>query len=151
MDANAIIHRFGESILAVDRTQGEDVLTVHRDVIIPLCRFLANEDAFGFNFLTDLFGVDRYPQSPRFQVVYHLYSLKHGRRLRIKVPLDEADPVVDSVTAVWAGADWCERECYDMLGILFSGHPGLERILMPTDFSGHPLRKDYPLEGVPEP
>jgi NADH-quinone oxidoreductase subunit C len=92
--------------------------------------------------------VDRFPASPRFLVVYHLFSLRHGHRLRVKVSLGGEDPVIDSVVSVWETADWHERECFDLFGIRFRNHPDLRRILLPEDFEGHPLRKDFPLEGV---
>jgi NADH-quinone oxidoreductase subunit C len=87
------------------------------------------------------------PGQERFVVVYHLYSLANKHRLRLEVPLEEADPEVDSVTPIWAGANWYEREVWDMFGILFRGHPDLKRILMYESFVGHPLRKDYPVKG----
>ena len=89
-------------------------------------------------------GVDA---APRFEVVYHLYSISKNHRLRIKVSVEERDCVVDSVVSVWKAANWQEREIYDLLGIEFRGHPDLRRILMSDDWEGHPLRKDYPLEG----
>ena len=116
--------------------------------IVSLCEFLRDEEALAFDFLSDLCGVDRHPASPRFQVVYHLFSLRHGHRLRVKVPLGGEDPVIDSVVSVWETADWHERECFDLFGIRFRNHPDLRRILLPEDFEGHPLRKDFPLEGV---
>ena len=85
------------------------------------------------------------PSEARFAVTYHFYSLKHKHRLRLVIPVEEADPEVDSVTSLWAGADWLEREVWDMFGICFRGHPNLKRILMYEEFDGHPLRKDYPV------
>ncbi len=85
------------------------------------------------------------PADVRFVVVYHFYSTAHKHRLRLVVPVEEADPELDSVTSLWAGADWLEREVWDMFGIRFQGHPGLTRILMYEEFEGHPLRKDYPV------
>jgi NADH-quinone oxidoreductase subunit C len=87
---------------------------------------------------------DLYPRTPRFEVVYHFLSLAQNRRLRVKVPVPEEDPQVPSLVSHWPGANWLEREAWDMFGILFQGHPDLRRILMYDEFEGHPLRKDYP-------
>lgn len=150
MNADLIKDKFGAGIVGVTITHGEITVTANREIVIPLCRFLKEDEEFAFNFLTDLCGVDYLPASPRFQVVYHLYSLKHKHRLRVKVAVEESDPVVDSCISLWDGADWQERECFDLFGIIFKGHPNLQRILLPSDFVGHPLRKDFPLEGFKE-
>jgi len=101
-----------------------------------------------FDLLADLCGCDRGPEEdPRFEVNYHLFSTVHYQRLRLKVLLSEDDAKVDSVTDVWRTADWHERETFDLVGITFVGHPDLRRILLPSDFDGHALRKDYPLRG----
>ncbi len=98
--------------------------------------------------LADLCGADLGPEEdPRFEVNYHLFSTKHYKRLRLKVLLSEDDPHVSTVTTVWKTANWHERETYDMFGVIFDGHPALTRILLPSDFDGHALRKDYPLRG----
>ncbi|MBI3593015.1 MAG: NADH-quinone oxidoreductase subunit C, partial [Nitrospirae bacterium] len=100
-----------------------------------------------FNYLEDLCGVDYHgKKEPRFEVVYHLYSLRHRHMLRIKAEVPEDDCAIESVVDIWAGANWHERECYDMFGVTFRGHPDHRRILMPEDWAGHPLRKDYPLK-----
>ena len=151
MNLDAIRERFGAAIGEVTVFRGETSLTVDRDSIASLCKALRDEEALAFDFLSDLCGVDRHPASPRFQVVYHLFSLRHGHRLRVKVPLGGEDPVIDSVVPVWETADWHERECFDLFGIRFRNHPDLRRILMPEDFEGHPLRKDFPLEGTAKP
>jgi NADH-quinone oxidoreductase subunit C len=148
MNLDAIRERFGTAIGDVTTFRGETSLTIDRDAIVSLCEFLRDEEAHAFDFLSDLCGVDRFPASPRFMVVYHLFSLRHGHRLRVKVSLGGEDPVVDSVVSVWETADWHERECFDLFGIRFRNHPDLRRILLPEDFGGHPLRKDFPLEGV---
>jgi len=148
MNLDAIRERFGGAIGEVTLFRGETSLTVDRDAIVSLCEFLRDEEALAFDFLSDLCGVDRFPSSPRFLVVYHLFSLRQGHRLRVKVSLGAEDPVVDSVVSVWETADWHERECFDLFGIRFRNHPDLRRILLPEDFGGHPLRKDFPLEGV---
>jgi NADH-quinone oxidoreductase subunit C len=125
---------------------GEVTITVPRESIVDACEFLKQEQ--GFNMLADLCGADRGPEEePRFEVNYHLFSTTHHRRLRLKVLLSDDDPKVESVTTVWRTAEWHERETYDLVGIVFEGHPDLRRILLPSDFDGHALRKDYPLRG----
>ena len=150
MNVDLIMDNFGGGITGVTTAHDEITVAATRDILIPLLRFLKEREEFAFDFLTDLCGVDYLPASPRFQIVYHLYSLKHKHRLRVKVAVEENDPVVDSCISLWAGADWHERECFDLFGIIFKGHPNLQRILLPTDFVGHPLRKDFPLEGCKE-
>ena len=147
MNLDAIRARFGGVLGDPVTFRGETTFAVNREAIVPLCEFLRDEETLAFDFLADLCGVDRHPAAPRFEVVYHLYSVRHGHRLRVKVPLGEENPVIDSVTAVWETADWHERECFDLFGIRFRNHPDLRRILLPDDFKGHPLRKDFPLEG----
>jgi len=130
----------------VTESHGEVTVTVPRDSIVDVCRFLKAEQ--GFDLLADLCGADRGPEEdPRFEVNYHLFSTKHHSRLRLKVLLSEDDPHVMTVTQVWKTANWHERETYDLLGVIFDGHPDLRRILLPSDFDGHALRKDYPLRG----
>ena len=100
-----------------------------------------------FNYLSDVTCVDWYPAEPRFEVVYHLLSIPKKERVRLKVRLNSASPAVESLTSVWPGANYFEREVFDLFGVRFTGHPYLRRILMPEDWEGHPLRKDYPVEG----
>jgi len=100
-----------------------------------------------FSFLSDISPVDRFPMEPRFEVNYHLLSLQLSERIRLKVRLSGGDPVIPSVTSVWSGANWHEREAFDLFGIQFTGHPDLRRLLMPDEWEGYPLRKDYPVEG----
>ncbi len=113
--------------------------------IVDLCRYLRETEKF--NRLSAVTAVDWHPAEPRFEVIYHLHSIELNQRLRLKARLGGADPEIESVTSVWRGADWYEREVFDMFGITFSNHPNLQRILMPTDWEGHPLRKDYPVHG----
>jgi NADH-quinone oxidoreductase subunit C len=125
---------------------GEVTVIVPREGIVDACRFLRNVESF--DLLADLCGADRGPEEePRFEVNYHLFSTKHHDRLRLKVLVSEDDPVVSTVTSLWRTADWHERETYDLLGVKFEDHPDLRRILLPSDFDGHALRKDYPLRG----
>jgi len=137
--------KFSGSVLDVSEFRGETTVTVKKEDIVAICSFL-KKDA-GYNFLTDLCGVDYLGKSPRFMVVYHLYSIGAKERLRLKVPVEESDPSVDTVSGVWSTANWHERECWDLMGITFNNHPDLRRILMAEDWVGHPLRKDYPVQG----
>jgi NADH-quinone oxidoreductase subunit C len=125
---------------------GEITVTTPRGSIADVCAFLKKEHAF--DMLADLCAADNGPEEdPRFEVNYHLFSTKHFKRLRLKVLLSEDDSHVQTVTGVWRTADWHERETFDMMGVIFDGHPDLRRILLPSDFDGNALRKDYPLRG----
>jgi len=135
---------------AVEEAQsfrGEVSLSVRAGHLIRACEFLRDAPGLAFKFLVDVTALDYYPEEPRFQTVYHLLSLETGARLRLKVRVPGDDPRVDSVVPVWPAANAFEREIYDMFGIQFHGHPDLRRILLPEDWQGHPLRKDYPIEG----
>ena len=133
-------------VTAVVEGHGEVTVTVPRESIVDVCSFLKVEH--DFDMLADLCGADRGPEDdPRFEVNYHLFSTIHYNRLRLKVLLSEDEPNVQTVTTLWKTADWHERETYDLLGVIFDGHPDLRRILLPSDFDGHALRKDYPLRG----
>ncbi len=123
---------------------GELTLTLAPVEIRGACATL---QAAGYNFFEDLTAVDWFPSSPRFQLSYHLVSHSYKERIRLRVLLDEANPAVDSITPVWAGANYYEREVFDLFGIRFEEHPNLRRILLPEEWKGHPLRKDYPVEG----
>ncbi len=136
---------FAASVLEVKEHRGEMTVTVKKEDIVAICQFL--KDEAGYNFLCDLCGVDYLGQQPRFMVVYNLYNITTKERLRVKVPVAEEDAAVDTVSTVWTTANWPERECWDLMGISFNNHPDLRRILMPADWVGYPLRKDYPLQG----
>jgi len=123
---------------------GELTLTIASTEIRAAC---ATVQAAGYNFFEDMTAVDWYPLAPRFQLSYHILSFALKERIRLRVMLDEAEPSVDSITPVWAGANFFEREVFDLFGIHFAGHPDLRRIMLPDDWNGHPLRKDYPVEG----
>ena len=125
----------------------EMTIYMDRGAIREACALLRDDPACPFNFLSDITCVDWYPAEPRFEVVYHLLSISKKERVRLKVRLDSSSPAVESVTSVWTGANFFEREVFDLFGIRFTGHPYLRRILMPEDWEGHPLRKDYPVEG----
>ena len=125
----------------------EMTIYVARENIREACALLRDDPQCAFNFLSDITCVDWYPSEPRFEVVYHLLSIPNKERVRLKVRLDSGSPAVESLTSVWPGANYFEREVFDLFGIRFTGHPYLRRILMPEDWEGHPLRKDYPVEG----
>jgi len=127
--------------------RGETTIVVPRDRLIRTAEFLHSDPELAFDFLSDITAVDRFPVEPRFEVNYHLTSLKRRFRLRLKVKLTSKDPVVATVTTIWPTANWHEREIFDLMGVRFDGHPKLTRILMPDDWEGHPHRKDYPVEG----
>jgi len=111
------------------------------------CAILRDDSQAQFNFLSDITAEDWYPSEPRFEVVYHLLSIPRRDRVRLKVRLPGSDPCVESITTVWPAADFFEREIFDLFGIQFHGHPYLRRLMMPEDWEGYPLRKDYPVEG----
>jgi NADH-quinone oxidoreductase subunit C len=133
------------TVPAASETRGQAVVVLPRERLIDGLRALRDEPATRMEQLLDLTAVDYLGRAPRFEVVYQLHSLTHRHRLRVKVGVDEADPVVPSAAGVWKSALWAEREVFDLLGIRFAGHPDLRRILMYAGFEGHPLRKDYPL------
>lgn len=135
---------------ASEEFRGDLTLTLKTDAIVSACTLLRDTPELAFDMLIDLTAVDRYRPEARFEVVYHLYSLAHRRYLALKVRADEDHPEVPSVTGVWPSANWHERETFDMFGITFTGHPDLRRLYMPEEFEYFPLRKDFPLMGVPD-
>jgi len=138
--------RFGDAIRAVHAWRGDLTAEVDAAQIVEICRFVRDDAALAFDFLADLTAVDYLGSTPRFEVVYHLKSLTRGHRLRLKARISEDAARIDSVVGVWRGADWLERETWDMYGMRFEGHPDLRRIYLYEEFEGHPLRKDYPKE-----
>ncbi len=151
------LDRFGDAVVESTRARGELTLELRAPELLRVCRLLRDEPAFRFEQLIDLAGVDYLAygrerpgggwQGPRFAVVYHLLSLAHNRRLRLRVRLDDDLPRLDSVVEIWPSANWYEREAFDLFGIVFEGHPDLRRILTDYGFIGHPFRKDFPLSG----
>jgi NADH-quinone oxidoreductase subunit C len=127
--------------------RAEITIYVRPDRLIQVCEFLRDEPGLTFKYLSDITAVDHYPNEPRFEVVYHLLSLQNAERLRLKVRAGGENPSVDSLVLVFPCANAFEREVFDLFGIQFAGHPYLRRILMPEDWEGYPLRKDYPTEG----
>jgi NADH-quinone oxidoreductase subunit C len=122
----------------------ELTLTIPREDIVAAAKTVQQA---GYNFLEDITAVDWFPAVPRFQISYHVLSHAYKERIRLRVMIDEASASLDSLTPVWPSADYYEREVFDLFGVRFDGHPNLRRIMMPDDWSGHPLRKDYPVEG----
>ena len=141
-----LTEQFSDAIVGSHSFRGQTTLTVKKDNILPICRFLHDEGDLAFDYLTDICAVDYGSGEQRFEVVYHLYSMKRGMRLRMKTPLGEGETTT-SVESVWKTANWLEREIYDMFGITFDGHGDLRRILTWEGYQGHPLKKDFPLRG----
>ncbi|WP_035350203.1 NADH-quinone oxidoreductase subunit C [Edaphobacter aggregans] len=153
LDTQAVFDKFPEEpalkalsdlATAAKYDRAELTVTVDRENIIAACKALK---AAGYNFLEDVTAVDWYPSEPRFQVSYSILSIPLKRRLRLAVRLAGDDAALDSITSLWPSANFYEREVFDLFGIHFGGHPNLRRIMMPEDWQGHPLRKDYPVEG----
>jgi NADH-quinone oxidoreductase subunit C len=127
--------------------RGETTVVVPREQLRPLVEFLISDADLKFTYLSDVTGVDRFPIEPRFELNYHLLSLSRRETIRLRVRVPGDDPVADSVVPVWPTANWHEREIFDLFGIHFAGHPDMRRIMLPDDWEGYPLRKDYPVEG----
>jgi len=148
-----IQEQFAAHIIETHSFRGDETASIRPDSLRPIAQFLKETPDLDFNFLMDLTAVDylfyaggRIQKASRFEVVYHFFSLKFNQRIRLKVPVDEKDPQVDTLSDWWASANWYEREVWDMYGIRFKGHPNLKRILMYEEFQGHALRKDYPVK-----
>jgi NADH-quinone oxidoreductase subunit C len=141
--------QFGDAIQSVNEYRGELTIVVKKSGIRKISLVLRDDPELQFDSLRDVCGADYYRPDERYEVVYNLYSIPNKFRLRLKVRVDESDLHVDSVASVWPTADWAERETYDMFGILFDDHPDLRRIYMPEGFEHYPLRKDFPLMGIP--
>jgi NADH-quinone oxidoreductase subunit C len=159
MTADALIDRLATLLpeakpFSRETARGEAVIVVERDRIADALRTLRDHPDTRFDQLSDLTVVDYLGRTPRFEVIYQLYSIGGNHRLRVKVPVPEDDPVLPTASDLWKAANWAEREAWDMFGIRFAGHPDLRRILMYPEFQGHPLRKDYPVNArqplVPE-
>jgi len=146
--AERLTQRFPQDVVAVAEFRGDLSVTVRKSALLTVGRFLKEEPGLEFDYIVHVSSVD-YPTEPeRFEVVYEVYSIRHRRRIRFKTRLSEADGEIDSLSSVWYGANFMEREIYDMMGIRFHGHPDLRRILMPDEYDeGFPLRKDFPLQG----
>jgi NADH-quinone oxidoreductase subunit C len=159
MDGPAIVARLrgrlGARVLETHEYRGDHTAVVAREGIVDALAFCRDDALLRFDMLTDLTAVDylKFPgreDGPRFDVVYHLYSVAHNHRVRLRVAVEQDAPSVATATGLWPIANWLEREVWDMFGVPFEGHPDLRRILMPEEWQGHPQRKDYPLEGPGE-
>jgi NADH-quinone oxidoreductase subunit C len=137
--------KFTDAVTDVIEHRGETTIVVSPNKIVDVCSYLKETTGLEYNFLSDVTAVDYYPDEPRFAVNYHLYSMIHNRRIRIKAFLNSDNPTIPTISPVWSAALFQEREAFDMMGIVFEGHPDMRRILMPEDWEGHPQRKDYPL------
>jgi NADH-quinone oxidoreductase subunit C len=141
--------RFAGDILEVNEFRDELTVVVPKERIVEVCRYLKEDPQLQFDLLADVCGIDMFTPAKRFGVIYNLYSLKNRNRIRIKVFTEEDDPNVPTMTGVYGTANWHERETFDMFGIVFQGHPDLRRVYMPDEFAHYPLRKDFPLMGIP--
>ena len=139
---------FKDDVTDFHAHRNDETVVIERDALEAVCRFLRDDTRCCFEIMMDLTAVDLFEmnETPRFEMVYHFKSLTHARRLRLKVSLAEDDCKIASIHHLWKAVDWYERECFDMFGIVFEGHPDLRRILMYDEFEGHPLRKDYPID-----
>ena len=142
---STLIKQFQQDYKAVERSYMDDTcLLLKKEHLLPAIRHL--KDVYGFNFFIDITAVDYWPQDdPRMHVVYQFYALESGQYIRLRVPLKNQDLKIESISSIFKGANWYEREVYDLFGICFENHPDMRRIIMPYDWVGHPLRKDYPL------
>lgn len=142
--------KFGNDVLSSSSWRGDDALVIRKGALLAVATFLRDDAELDYNFLVDIGGVDYLtypkPQPERFGVAYHFLSMKHKRRVRLKVYVGMADNEIDTLTGMWKAADWMEREVFDQYGIKFKHHPNLKRILNHAEFVGHPLRKDYPIK-----
>ena len=138
--------RFGNFFLDAHENCGDETVLIRPEGLLPVALFLKNDPELNFNVLMDITAVDYPGREFRFEVVYLFYSLPRHARLRVKLPVAEQSPEVESLTSHWKSANWYEREVWDMFGIRFRGHPNLKRILLYEEFVGHPLRKDYPIK-----
>ena len=146
--AQKIQAKFPEAFLSSAEWRGDLAVMIKKEAIVPVCRFLHDDPGMEFDYIVHVSSVD-WPETPeRFEVVYEFYSIRRRHRIRIKARVTEGDCAIDSVTGIWKGADFMEREVFDMMGIRFNNHPDLRRILMPDEYDeGYPLRKDFPLAG----
>lgn len=144
---DALKANFKEAILDIYQSSGDTIARVHPDSLLDIAKWLKEEQHYIL--LSDVLGADRYTSEDRFEVIYNLLNLRDRERFFLKVWLPEEEPAVDSVTSVWPAANWYERETYDMFGIRFHNHPDLRRMYMPEDFQYYPLRKEFPLLGIP--
>jgi NADH-quinone oxidoreductase subunit C len=141
--------KFGDAVLETHSQHGDDTAVVRPDRWKDICVFLRNDPQMSFDMMVDLCGVDYQHREPRFEVVLHLYSIARRHRVRLKARIGDVEgdgAEIESVSDIWPGVNWFEREAFDLVGVTFKGHPDLRRILMYPEFEGHPLRKDYPAQ-----
>lgn len=144
---DSLTAEFSDKIVEIYQSSGDTFVRTEAGAILDVCKYLL--DKHGFVYLCDIFGIDRYTNEERFEIVYNLVSLRDRSRLFLKIRCEEEEPEVDSVYSVWPSANWFERETYDMFGVRFRNHPDHRRIYMPEDFKYFPLRKEFPLLGIP--
>ncbi len=142
--------KFSDNILSVKEFRGETTVVVKSEEIVSICMFLRDHEECQFDYCSDICGADAYTPENRFEVIYNLYSISRNHRIRLKVFVDESNLHCPSVTSVWPGAEWPERETYDMIGVIFDGNNDMRRMYMPEDFEYYPLRKDFPMMGIPD-
>jgi NADH-quinone oxidoreductase subunit C len=136
-----------EAVAGLNTFREELTVILYPEHIRAIAEFLKSDPDLAFTYLSDVTGVDRFPIEPRFELNYHLLSISRRERVRLRIRVPGENPVVDSVVPVWPTANWHEREIFDLLGVHFNGHPNMKRMMLPDDWVGHPLRKDYPVEG----
>ena len=141
--------KFPTSVIKEENFRNDVTLFIKKEEIFNICKFLKDDESTDFDLIIDVIGADAFTPENRFEIIYILHSIKFNHRIRLKTFVDESDLHISSISTIWLGADWPEREVYDMFGIIFDGHKDLRRIYMPEDFEFYPLRKDFPLMGVP--
>ena len=150
-DANVVVEQLrswnSQAVAHVVEYRGETTIVVPRELLRAAAERCKEDPALNFNLLSDATCVDRFPVEPRFELNYHLVSIPRRARLRLRTSVSAQQPIIDSLCPVWPGANWLEREIFDLFGIRFEGHPDLRRILLPEEFEGAPLRRDFPVEG----
>jgi NADH-quinone oxidoreductase subunit C len=150
-DANVVVEQLkawnAQAVSQVVEHRGQTTIVVPRELLRAAAQECRDNPALGFKMLCDATCVDHYPVEPRFELNYELVSIARNARIRLRTSLNGQHPVVDSLVQIWSGANWLEREIYDLFGIRFEGHPDLRRILLPEEFEGYPLRRDFPVEG----
>jgi NADH-quinone oxidoreductase subunit C len=144
---DSLAQDFPDALLDVYQSSGDTFLRIKPEANVEICRYLKSE--LHFIYLSQIFGADRFTTELRFEVIYNLVSLRDRERLFVKVWLPEENPEIESITTLWESADWYERQVYDMFGVTFTNHPDMRRIYMPEDYEYFPLRKEFPLLGIP--
>ncbi|MFZ1320923.1 MAG: NADH-quinone oxidoreductase subunit C [Ignavibacteria bacterium] len=142
--------RLGNFQIEYTDVNGTPAIYINEKEVLEVCNILKNDDSLKYNSLVDAVSVDRFEKKNRFEMIYNLVSIDFNRRLFIKIRLDSKNPEMETLSGIWGSANWYEREAFDMMGILFRNHPDLRRMYMPEEFEYHPLRKDFPLMGIPD-